>query len=204
MRMLVRRGRWLTVTRHARTRDNLVMDNLSYSEPVVIGSQPVTAYEMIADITRMGEWSRVCKKCWWDDDASQGVGSWFTGRDEMGERTWETRSQVVAADQGHESAFIVGGDRPVGATASKRSTVAPRSPGPGSSSRATSRSSRSASGATPRPRWPRYACHHSSALPAASASISRRRFHFAVRSERWVEPTFTCPARQPTARSASQ
>ncbi len=28
-----------------------------------------------------------------------------------GERTWETRSQVVAADQGHEFAFIVGGDR---------------------------------------------------------------------------------------------
>ena len=122
------------------------MDNLSYSEPIVIGSQPVTAYEMIADITRMGEWSRVCKKCWWDDDASQGVGSWFTGRNEMGERTWETCSQVVAADQGHESAFIVGGDRPVGATASKRSTVAPRSPGPGSSSRATSRSSRSGLG----------------------------------------------------------
>ncbi len=102
MRMLVRRGRWLTVTRHARTRDNLVMDNLSYSEPVVIGSQPVTAYEMIADITRMGEWSRVCKKCWWDDDASQGAGSWFTGRNEMASgpgkraRRWLRRTKATS------------------------------------------------------------------------------------------------------------
>ena len=92
-------------------RDNLLMDNLSYSESIVIESPPETVYEMVADITRMGEWSPVCKKCWWDDDANQGVGSWFTGRNEMGERTWETRSQVVAAVRGHEFAFIVGGDR---------------------------------------------------------------------------------------------
>lgn len=87
------------------------MDNLSYSEAIVIDSAPETVYEMVADITRMGEWSPVCKKCWWDDEASHGVGSWFTGRNETAERTWETRSQVVVADPGQEFAFIVGGDR---------------------------------------------------------------------------------------------
>ena len=92
-------------------RDNLLMDNLSYSESIQIHSPPKTVYEMVADVTRMGEWSPVCKKCWWEDDASQGVGSWFTGRNEKGERTWETRSQVVAAEPSHEFAFVVGGDR---------------------------------------------------------------------------------------------
>lgn len=58
----------------------------------------------------MGEWSPVCKACWWDDDA-RGVGAWFTGRNELPDRTWETRSLVVAADPDREFAFTVGGDR---------------------------------------------------------------------------------------------
>ena len=40
----------------------------------------------------------VCKACWWDEGAGPQVGAWFTGRNETPERTWETRSQVVAAD----------------------------------------------------------------------------------------------------------
>jgi hypothetical protein len=35
------------------------------------------------------------------------VGAWFRGRNETPERTWETRSQVVAADRGREFAFEV-------------------------------------------------------------------------------------------------
>jgi len=57
----------------------------------------------------MGEWSPMCKACWWDDGESLGVGSWFSGRNETPERTWETRSQVVAAERGKEFAFIVAG-----------------------------------------------------------------------------------------------
>jgi hypothetical protein len=37
------------------------------------------------------------------------VGDWFTGRNELPERTWETRSEVVVAERGREFAFIVGG-----------------------------------------------------------------------------------------------
>ena len=53
---------------------------------------------MVSDVTRMGEWSPVCKACWWDDGDSPRVGAWFTGRNELPERTWETRSEVVAAE----------------------------------------------------------------------------------------------------------
>ena len=37
------------------------------------------------------------------------MGAWFTGRNELPERTWETRSKVAAADRGREFAFIVNG-----------------------------------------------------------------------------------------------
>ena len=58
----------------------------------------------------MGEWSPVCKSCWWDDGEGPRVGAWFTGHNESPEREpWETRSQVVAASPGAEFAFTVGG-----------------------------------------------------------------------------------------------
>jgi hypothetical protein len=64
---------------------------------------------MVSDITRTGEWSPVCTSCWWDDEAKAGqVGAWFTGRNQLPHRTWQTRSQVVVADRGREFAWVVG------------------------------------------------------------------------------------------------
>jgi hypothetical protein len=85
------------------------MDTLQHSDSIVIARSPEDLYDMVFDVTRMGEWSPVCKACWWDDGDSPRVGAWFTGRNELPERTWETRSEVVAADRGQEFAFIVGG-----------------------------------------------------------------------------------------------
>ncbi len=65
-------------------------------------------YDMITDVTRMGEWSPVSKACWWDDGDGPRVGARFTGSNETSERTWETRSEVVAAERGQEFAFVVG------------------------------------------------------------------------------------------------
>ncbi|KQR00055.1 polyketide cyclase [Arthrobacter sp. Leaf141] len=76
----------------------------------MVQASTVTLYDLVSDITRTGQWSPVCTSCWWDDDVSAAtVGAWFTGRNELPHRTWETRSQVVAADRGHEFAWIVGG-----------------------------------------------------------------------------------------------
>ena len=85
------------------------MSELKHSDSVVILRSPVDLYDMVSDVTRMGEWSPVCKACWWDEGSGPEVGSWFTGRNELPERTWETRSQVVVADRGREFAFLVGG-----------------------------------------------------------------------------------------------
>lgn len=85
--------------------------NLSFSDSIVIDRSPQDLYSMISDITRMGEWSPVCKACWWDEGSGARAGAWFTGRNETPERTWETRSQVIAAEPGREFAFAVFGDR---------------------------------------------------------------------------------------------
>lgn len=64
-------------------------------------------YDLVADVTRMGDWSPVCKACWWDEGAGPAVGAHFTGRNEVPERTWETRSEVVAAERGRAFAWTV-------------------------------------------------------------------------------------------------
>lgn len=84
---------------------------LTFSASIFIAAAADDLYAMISDVTRMGEWSPVCKACWWDEGVTgPAVGAWFTGRNESPERDpWETRSQVVVADPGAEFAFVVGG-----------------------------------------------------------------------------------------------
>jgi hypothetical protein len=83
------------------------MSELSYQDSIHVDCAPDTLYDLVTDVTRMGEWSPICAACWWDDDGGPRVGAWFTGRNQTPERTWETRSQVVAAEPGREFAFEV-------------------------------------------------------------------------------------------------
>jgi Polyketide cyclase / dehydrase and lipid transport len=83
------------------------VDTLRHSGSIVISRSPAELYDMIADVTRMGEWSPMCQACWWDEDDGPQVGAKFTGRNGLTERTWETRSEVVAADRGREFAWVV-------------------------------------------------------------------------------------------------
>jgi hypothetical protein len=85
------------------------MANPQHSDSIVVARSPEDLYDMVTDVTQMGSWSPVCKACWWDEGAGPHVGAWFTGRNEVPDRTWETRSQVVVADRGREFAFIVNG-----------------------------------------------------------------------------------------------
>ena len=83
---------------------------LSHQESTIVEASADFLYDLLSDITRTGEWSPVCTSCWWDDEAEAGrVGAWFTGRNELPHRTWETRSEVVAAERGREFAWVVGG-----------------------------------------------------------------------------------------------
>jgi hypothetical protein len=80
---------------------------LHHEGSVVVERSPADLYDIVSDVTRMGDWSPVCKACWWDEGDGPEVGAWFTGRNELPERTWETRSEVVAAERGREFAFVV-------------------------------------------------------------------------------------------------
>ncbi|MCV7368509.1 SRPBCC family protein [Mycolicibacterium duvalii] len=77
------------------------------SESIAVAAPPEDVYALVSDVTRTGQWSPVCRECWWDDGDGPRVGAWFTGLNETPERTWETRSQVVAAEPGRAFAWEV-------------------------------------------------------------------------------------------------
>jgi hypothetical protein len=82
----------------------------THERSILVEAPPEALYDLVSDITRTGEWSPVCTACWWDDaDEAGQVGVWFTGHNELPERTWETRSQIAVADRGREFAWVVGG-----------------------------------------------------------------------------------------------
>jgi hypothetical protein len=83
------------------------MDTLRHSGSIVINRSPEEVYGLISDVTNMGAWSPICKACWWDEGDGPRVGAMFTGRNEVPERTWETRSEIVAADPAKEFAWAV-------------------------------------------------------------------------------------------------
>jgi hypothetical protein len=77
-----------------------------HGDEVTVDAAPDDVYALVADVTRTGEMSPVCKACWWDEPASgPAVGAWFTGRNETPEQTWDVRCQVVTADPGRGFAF---------------------------------------------------------------------------------------------------
>ncbi|HXW34534.1 MAG TPA: SRPBCC family protein [Acidimicrobiales bacterium] len=83
------------------------MATLRESGSIVVKGSPEELYDMVSDVTRMGEWSPICKACWWDQGGEPQVGATFKGRNEVPERTWETRSEIIVADRGREFAWVV-------------------------------------------------------------------------------------------------
>jgi len=73
---------------------------------VRIEAPPEKVYELVSDVTRMGEWSPECREGTWLDGATgPTVGARFRGRNRRGLARWSTKPRVVAADPGREFAF---------------------------------------------------------------------------------------------------
>ncbi len=82
----------------------------THQESITVEASAEALYDLVSDIIRTGSWSPVCTSCWWDDEAEAGqIGAWFTGRNELANRTWQTRSQIAVAERGREFAWVVGG-----------------------------------------------------------------------------------------------
>lgn len=73
-----------------------------------VDAPPERVYALLADISRMGEWSTECVRCrWMDPDREPIVGARFRGTSRKGWRRWSTVSTVVAASPGRSFAFDV-------------------------------------------------------------------------------------------------
>jgi hypothetical protein len=77
------------------------------SVSIEIAAPPEDVYELVSDITRMGEWSPECRHCAWIGGATGPVvGARFKARNQ-GRRgpSWYTTPVVTAARPGREFAF---------------------------------------------------------------------------------------------------
>jgi len=86
------------------------LSDLQVSRTIVVEAPPAHVYEIVADVTRIGELSPVCKTAWWDEGSTAHEGAWFTGRNEVeGRDPWERRCEVVIAEPGRAFGWIAGG-----------------------------------------------------------------------------------------------
>jgi hypothetical protein len=75
---------------------------------IQIKAPPEHVWGMVADVTRMGEWSPECVRCEWLGGATGPVaGARFRGDNRRGPRRWSMVSTVTAAEPGREFAFVV-------------------------------------------------------------------------------------------------
>ena len=71
-----------------------------------IDASPQRVYELVSDITRMGEWSPECYRCEWLDGVTFAtVGARFRGHNRLGRARWSTEAVGTIADPAHEFAF---------------------------------------------------------------------------------------------------
>jgi uncharacterized protein YndB with AHSA1/START domain len=74
----------------------------------VIAAPAQLLYDLVSDVTRMGEWSPETTSCRWVGGAAgPRVGARFRGSNRMGWRRWSTSCTVVTADPGVRFSFDV-------------------------------------------------------------------------------------------------
>ncbi|WP_084223300.1 SRPBCC family protein [Mycolicibacterium holsaticum] len=75
---------------------------------------PEVIWELLTDITRMGEWSPECTGGQWLDGADRAVvGARFRGSNRWGPLTWATTCEIEIADRPHQ--FVYGASHSTGA-----------------------------------------------------------------------------------------
>jgi uncharacterized protein YndB with AHSA1/START domain len=92
------------------------ISELHITRTATVAAPPEAVFDIIADVTRIGELSPICKTAWWDEgaDPEEGsapkLGAWFTGRNEMsGRDPWERHCEIVLVDPGRAIGWIPGG-----------------------------------------------------------------------------------------------
>ncbi|MCP5025778.1 MAG: SRPBCC family protein [Actinomycetia bacterium] len=82
----------------------------AYKEASIeIEASPEMVYDLVSDLSRMGEWSPESTGGRWMEGGTGQAGDWFEGHNQVGEREWTRESQVARADRGRDFTFVVGG-----------------------------------------------------------------------------------------------
>lgn len=81
----------------------------THEASIEIEASPGDVYAMVADITRMGEWSPEASGGVWLDGGVGEVGDRFVGHNRTPEREWERECEVARAEIGKDFTFVVGG-----------------------------------------------------------------------------------------------
>jgi hypothetical protein len=75
---------------------------------VHVSAPPEKLYDLVTDVTRMGEWSPETVRCEWVGGATgPAVGARFKGANRNKFMRWSTKPRVVVAEPGSEFAFVV-------------------------------------------------------------------------------------------------
>jgi uncharacterized protein YndB with AHSA1/START domain len=73
-----------------------------------VDAAPEHVYDLLATVTRMGEWSSECVMCRWLGSAREArPGARFRGTSRNGWHRWSTTSTVTVAERGRAFAFAV-------------------------------------------------------------------------------------------------
>ena len=73
-----------------------------------VAAAPIDVYDLISDVTRMGDWSPETSSCRWVGGVTgPAVGARFVGSNRRGPLVWRTSCRVTAADPGSAFAFTV-------------------------------------------------------------------------------------------------
>ncbi len=73
-----------------------------HTDSVTVHASPDAVYDLVSDVTRIGEFSPVCKSAHWTDDDR----TTFTGDNVTPEMSWTTHCQVVVDAPGEEFTFV--------------------------------------------------------------------------------------------------
>lgn len=98
------------------------------SASIEISAAPEVVWQLVADITRMGEWSPECVRAEWRDGATgPAVGAHFHGYNRAGSFEWDAPCVVTECEPGKVFAFSV---PPGEATTQWRFEFVPTAPAP--------------------------------------------------------------------------
>ena len=78
------------------------------SASIAINAAPEVVWNLVADITRMGEWSPECVRAEWENGATgPAVGADFHGYNKAGTFEWDAPGVVTDCEPGRIFAFVV-------------------------------------------------------------------------------------------------